>query len=52
MEDGIIRVRKTYNEEVEDITAEDMLEALDELSNKERKKFLDEVYNMFFTKKR
>ena len=48
MEDGIIHVRKTFNEENAEITAKDMLQALKEMSNEERWKFLNTIYDLHF----
>jgi hypothetical protein len=40
--DGLIKIRKTINEV--ELTAEDVLEAIDELNNEERFKLLNEMF--------
>lgn len=46
MGDGIIRIRRTFDEI--ELTAEDVVEAIQDLSNKERWKLLDILYDEYY----
>ncbi|WP_448160695.1 hypothetical protein [Bacillus cereus] len=44
--DGIIRIRRTFDEI--ELTAEDVVEAIQDLSNEERWKLLDILYDEYY----
>ncbi|WP_180226276.1 hypothetical protein [Bacillus wiedmannii] len=46
MGDGIIKRRKTFDEI--ELTAEDLVEAIQDLSNEERWKLLDILYDKYY----
>jgi hypothetical protein len=46
--DGIIRIRRSID--MIELTAEDVLEAIEELNNDERIKLLNELYYKFYNK--
>ncbi|MEM5672969.1 hypothetical protein AAHB54_23825 [Bacillus cereus] len=46
MGDGIIRIRRTFDEI--ELTAEDVVEAIQDLSNEEKWKLLDSLYDEYY----
>ncbi|MED0977003.1 hypothetical protein P4T49_17720 [Bacillus paranthracis] len=46
MEDGRIKIRRTFDEI--ELTAEDVVEAIQDLSNEERWKLLDILYDEYY----
>lgn len=46
MGDGIIKIRRTFDEI--ELTAEDVVEAIQDLSNEERWKLLDILYDEYY----
>jgi hypothetical protein len=47
--EGIIKIRRTFNEI--ELTSEDVLEAIETLSNEERAKLFEKIYNKYQIKK-